>query len=45
MLGGTTALGENDVKGMDISSPLFLNHGPDISLLKLLLEDYKKIFF
>lgn len=33
------ALRENDVKVMDIFFFLFVNHGLDISLLKLLLKD------
>lgn len=42
-VGGPAALGENDVKVMDIFF-LFVNLGPDISLLNLFLKDYKFFF-
>lgn len=45
-MGAAVTLRENDVKVMDIFFFLFVNHGLDISLLKLLLKDEKKkIFF
>lgn len=42
-VGGPAALGENDVKVMDFFF-LFVNLGPDISLLNLFLKDYKFFF-
>lgn len=47
VVGAAVTLRENDVKVMDIFFFfLFVNHGLDISLLKLLLKDEKKkIFF
>lgn len=45
-MGAAVTLRENDVKVMDIFFFfLFVNHGLDISLLKLLLKDEKKNFF